>query len=86
MRRRDPIGRGATRQQHEDKIAAVHRVRHRKHPLSCGDARLIRYRVSGLDHRDMPGRTAIAVPSDAETGKPLARQDNGIMRFRDFDH
>jgi len=42
--------------------------------------------VSSLDHRDEPGRAAVAMPRDAETGKPLARQDGGIVRFCDFDH
>ena len=48
------------------------------------DPRLIRHRMAGLDHGNVPGRTAIAVAGDGEAGEPLARRcgrDNAVPRL-----
>jgi len=63
-------------------------LRGRQRPLGTGEACLIRHRMAGLDHGDVAGRPAVAVPGDGDTGQPRRRQAGKIkiMYFRDLGH
>ena len=48
-------------------------------PLGAGEAGLVGHRMAGFDHRDAPGRPAIAVAGDGDAVEPVrrhARRDN----------
>ena len=64
--RRDPVGRAAPGQQHQDEIVPFGGAGERERLAGCGDAMRVRHRMAGLDHRDGAGRLAVAVPRDRE--------------------
>ena len=61
VRRRDPIGRGAARHQHQHQVILVGAVGVVRWRARGFQAAAVRHRMAGFDHGHDPGRAAIAV-------------------------
>ena len=72
--RRDPVRRRAAREQHQHEIVGFRRIGERQRALRGVQTRRVGHRMPGLDHRDVPGRTAIAVAGDGDAGEPVRRR------------
>ncbi len=82
--RRDPIGRRAAGQKHQNEIVGSGRIGIGKRPLGASQPRLVGDRMPGLDHGDAPGRPSIAVTGDGDAVEAIRRHPSQIMGFGDF--
>ena len=71
LRRRNPVGRSAARQQHHDEIVGAGRVGELKRALGAGEPGCVRHRMAGLDHLDPSRRPAVAVTGDGDAGEAV---------------
>ena len=86
--RRDPVGRGAARQQHQHQVVGGRRGRRARASRSAaGESGRVGHRMAGLDHRARAavGR-AVAVAGHGKAGKAVRRQAAvvEIVALRDF--
>ena len=76
--RRDPVRRGAARNQHQHEIVGAGAVGERERAFGGIEAGLVRHRMAGFDHLDHAGRPAIAVPRDRDAGEAVGRKAAGV--------
>ena len=83
--RRDPVGRCAAGQKHQHEIVPARAIRQGQRALGGFKTGGVRDRMAGLDHRDGPGRPAIALPRHGNAREPAGRQI-GVGRLGRFRH
>ncbi len=77
--RRDPIGRGAAGQEHQNEIVGAGCVGQRQRPLGAGKTGFVRDRMPSFDHGNAPGRAAVAVAGHRDAVEPARRNSREIV-------
>ena len=86
--RRDPVGRGAARHQHQHEIVRACAVSQSKRAIGGLEARRIRDRMAGLDHANLAQMPRIAVTRDGDAAQAFRRNSHPVevVRFGHLGH